>query len=266
MTNICSISLKGVRPSNEDRLSILLNSDKKDKKFKDIDLFAIFDGHGSRIISKFLYDYLPIFFMSPKVKYPLTKKYINAVYTKIQEKIIEKCDKYAKISGSTSLVVAKYHDGISTYIDIVNLGDCRCVLCRDNLAVQLSKDHKPSWPDEKARIEKLGGIIKFDAGDWRIGDLSVSRSFGDLDNLPYVTHIPEIFKYRISKEDKFMILACDGLWDVVSNNDAVNIVLSTCYKPDGKRKETYPNIAKKLAEFALENHSTDNLSIIVIFF
>ena len=112
---------------------------------------------------------------------------------------------------------------------------------------------------EKNRIEKLGGKIKFDGADWRIKDLSLSRAFGDLDTYPYVTHKPEIFRVRLNKKDKFIIFACDGLWDVVSNSGAVRFVNKLI-----KSKYT-GNISKKLAEYAIKQGSHDNVTVSILF-
>ena len=137
------------------------------------------------------------------------------------------------------------------------------------MPVQLSKDHKPNSYEERLRIEKLNGNIYFDGFDWRISDLSVSKSFGDMDALPYVSHKPDIFKYKLNKNDKFIILACDGLWDVISNQDACNYVLDNISKSDistNNNSNSKKNIAFNLANFAISNGSTDNVSIIIIFF
>merc|ERR1712078_476555 len=117
----------------------------------------------------------------------------------------------------------------NNYINIMNTGDCRAVLCRNNVAIPLTKDHKPHWPDERRRINQLGGEIYFDGHDYRITDLSVSRAFGDKSSSKYVTHRPDLYKYKLNKNDKFLILACDGLWDVLTNHDAINFVLDNCY-------------------------------------
>ncbi len=103
----------------------------------------------------------------------------------------------------------------------------------------------------------MGGKITKEVGDdWRIKSLSVSRSFGDLDTQPYVTHIPEIYKLRLNKKDKFLILACDGLWDVMSNQEVVNFILKCI---DKKCK----NISKELANYAINKGSMDNVSIVI---
>ena len=146
------------------------------------------------------------------------------------------------------------------------MGDCRCVICRNNIAIPLTKDHKPNWPEENHRISKLGGTIEFDKVDWRIGDLSVSRAFGDVEHYPYVIHYPDIFTYEIIEKDKFIVLACDGLWDVLSNQDVVNYILMECYDNTLTTRINHSvNIAKKLADYAIKKKSTDNITVVVIF-
>ena len=145
-----------------------------------------------------------------------------------------------------------------------------CICSKNNIAVQLSKDHKPNTPEEKKRIEQLGGQIKFDGYDFRINDLSVSRAFGDITATPYITHLPQIFKYEY-KNDKFHILACDGLWDVMSNQDVVDFVLTeldnnNIYTSKDYHKLNKINIAKKLATHAIDIGSFDNITIIIGFF
>lgn len=169
--------------------------------------------------------------------------------------------------GSTALVVIHFRKNNCQYLNIMNTGDCRAVLCRDHLAIALTKDHKPEWPEERRRIEKMGGRIQHDGIDWRIKDLSVSRAFGDLDATPFVTHRPDIYRYKMDKSDKFMILACDGLWDTVSPQEGVNFVLANCYDSSLKKKKKIPDqIARKLAEYAIMKGSGDNVSVIIVFF
>jgi len=163
--------------------------------------------------------------------------------------------------GSTCCVVIQYKDSSNkNKIWVLNIGDSRAVKCnKNNIAEQLSQDHKPNNPEEKKRIESLGGKIQFDGCDWRIKDLSLSRAFGDIECTPYVTHLPQIYNYKVSSSDKFMIIACDGLWDVVSNQDAtdfVNQLLITNNKV---------NYAKELAQYALTKGSLDNVTVMIYF-
>jgi protein phosphatase 2C len=263
--NVHIFSLKGLRKQNEDTHVAILNSDNKNTKIKDINLFAVFDGHGGKEVSEFLKATLPKYFINKKVQYPLHKDYVINAYNALQNEL--KTKPYSKNTGSTGLVVAHFKapDG-ANYLNILNTGDSRCILCRDNFAMPLTKDHKPNWPEEYCRITQLGGKIEFDQYDWRIKDLSVSRAFGDLDATPYVTHLPDLFKYKLDKSDKFIILCCDGMLETLSNSDAVNFVLLNCYSKDTKTRINKDiNIAKRLAEYALKKGSGDNISIIVVF-
>ena len=91
----------------------------------------------------------------------------------------------------------------------------------------------------------MGGKIYYDGYDWRIKDLSLSRA-GDVEATPYVCHLPQIYRYKINNNDKFVIFACDGLWDVLSNKKVVNFVLKLQQMNFKVR-----NIAAKLAEYAI---------------
>jgi len=261
------ISLKGLRNQNEDKHNIILNSNGNDKKSKNINYFAIYDGHGGKQVSKYLAENLPLYFFRKKTRYPLAKKFVKTVYDHIQDVLRNNYKNFSYRAGSTCLVVIHFQKNKQSFLNILNTGDCRAVLCRDNLALPLTKDHKPHWPEELNRIQKLGGKIYYDGEDWRIKDLSVSRSFGDIEATPYVTHMPDLFHYKVDKNDKFLIMACDGLWDVVDNQEAINFVLSQCYNELlNRRINEDVNISQKLGEYALRKGSTDNVSIIIIFF
>jgi len=264
----------GKRASNEDQHEIIMNLDGNDSDKKKINICGVFDGHGGKEVAKYLKNHIPQFFIRKHIEYNINnqdklKKYIEKVYDHIQNNLERKLKNVSYTVGSTALVCIFYKKYNTINYNVINVGDCRAVRCNNKyIAIPLTKDHKPHHIDEKNRIEKLGGQIIFDGDDWRIKDLSVSRAFGDMDATPYVTHKPEIFKYTLKRNDKFIILACDGLWDVLSNQDAVNFILSNMSATDkiinmsGYSKK---NIAYKLASYAIEKGSYDNVSIIIIF-
>jgi serine/threonine protein phosphatase PrpC len=261
------VSLMGMRPDNQDKHSVVININGEDPTLNNINLYAVFDGHGGKFVSKYLYDNLIKFFTNVKVKYPLNKKYITTVYNYFRDKLKTKYFNKANHVGSTCLVVVEYMQENTRYLNICNTGDSRCVIARDNIGIPLTKDHKPDWPEERARIEQMGGTIVWDNYDYRIGDLSVSRAFGDIDAEPYVINIPDIFKYKITKNDSFIIVACDGLWDVMTNQEVVNFILDKCYdKKTKKRENKQINISKLLANEAIKKESSDNITVIVVFF
>mmetsp|Transcript_56166 Transcript_56166/g.126605 ORF Transcript_56166/g.126605 Transcript_56166/m.126605 type:complete len:459 (-) Transcript_56166:62-1438(-) len=168
---------------------------------------------------------------------------------------------------------------------IANLGDSRAVLCRSQLgrvsAVRLSDDHKPGRADERRRIEAKGGVVDMQ-GVWRVftpgpalfggrhvlWGLAVSRAFGDLlmkEPQRYgcagatgelVTAVPELHTYDLHPtEDRFLILACDGIWDVLGDDDAVAVCIE---------HRSADLAAHALIRRAFEIGSDDNLTALVI--
>lgn len=261
-----SHSLQGLRPSNEDHHIHILNIDNNNKKFNNINLLAVFDGHGGKSVSKYLKSTLPYYFLNKFKKnnfYSCSEsvaKYINKIFNLINNKLIEEHPRIVNHCGSTACIIIHYKDLLNkSKLWVLNVGDSRAIKCNKfNIAEQLSQDHKPNSPEERNRIELLGGTIEFDGSDWRIKNLSLSRAFGDLDCKPYVTFLPQIYEYDVDVRDKFIVLACDGLWDVLSNQDVVdfiNILLN---------KKIKYNIARLLAEYAIKKGSMDNVTIIIL--
>lgn len=168
---------------------------------------------------------------------------------------------------------------------IANLGDSRAVLCRSQggrlSAVRLSDDHKPGRADERRRIEAKGGVVDVQ-GVWRVftpgpaqfagrsvlWGLAVSRAFGDLlmkepqrygcagASGELVSALPEIHTYDINPmEDRFLVLACDGIWDVLGDDDAVAVCVE---------HRTADLAAHALIRRAFEIGSDDNLTAVVV--
>lgn len=264
--NIYTISKKGKRDQNEDAETIFINSNNNDPKFKKINIYGIYDGHGGKQVSKYLSEKIPPYFKNQNLKLPISGRYIRNTFKEIQTDLEKNYREYCEYCGSTCILGIDYIFDQKRFIDVINIGDSRCVISKRNKANIITTDHKPNWPVEKERIKKMGGEIYFDGADWRIGDLSVSRAFGDLDNKPYISCVPDIFRYSVSKKDQFMILACDGLWDVMDAQQVVNFIINNCYDSERNRINKKTNIARILAENAIQKGSTDNVTIIIVFF
>lgn len=130
-------------------------------------------------------------------------------------------------SGTTACVAIVKAGAIT----VANVGDSRCVVCTEGIAKDLSVDHKPEAPEETARVEKAGGKI---TKDGRVnGGLNLSRALGDhqyknnADLLPeeqMISPLPDLVSHTITKEDEFMLVACDGIWNCMSSQEAVDFV------------------------------------------
>ena len=263
MTNrflIHSYSLQGRRDSNEDK-----HYGYSEKKSK-IKFAAVFDGHGGKIVSKYLKKNLPQYFIQNKLlkiykNRSKSIKYFKKIFNLIQENLEKDHPKAVQYCGSTCICAIVFHQPKNKLgLWILNVGDSRAIMCDKNgKSKKLSEDHKPNTEKEKKRIKKLGGKIRYDGCDWRINDLSVSRAFGDNESKPYISHMPEIFKYTINKKSKFIVLACDGLWDVCSNQQVCNFILNL------QNKNFKGNYAKELALYGYKKDSYDNISVVILF-
>ncbi|OCH84684.1 protein serine/threonine phosphatase 2C [Obba rivulosa] len=135
-----------------------------------------------------------------------------------------------------------------------NAGDARGVLCRAGRGIRLTYDHKGSDKQEAKRIMDAGGFVMSGRVN---GVLAVTRSLGDSSMKEYVVGAPYTTETELSEEDEFLILACDGLWDVIEDQKAVELV----------RGIVDPSKAAQfLLEHAYENYSTDNVTVLVVRF
>ena len=261
-----SYSLQGRRPSNEDQHYNYINLNNRNQNLNPINFIGVFDGHGGKAVSKYLKKNLPKYFLSKFDKniYGHSRtatKYFGLIFDKVQKQLEIDHPRACNYCGSTAICAIHFLHKNKPMLWVVNIGDSRGVLCKkNNEVIQLSEDHKPNSDSERKRINDLGGKIYYDGYDWRIKDLSLSRAFGDCAAKPYVSHLPQIYRYKLSTKDKFAIFACDGLWDVLSNNKAVEFVLNLL------NQNFKGNIAKELSEFAYNSGSYDNISVVILFF
>ncbi|XP_037495369.1 probable protein phosphatase 2C 76 isoform X2 [Jatropha curcas] len=146
---------------------------------------------------------------------------------------------------------------VGDHLYVANVGDSRTVISKAGKAIPLSEDHKPNRSDERKRIENAGGVVMW-AGTWRVGGvLAMSRAFGNRMLKQFVVAEPEIQDQKVDGEFELLVLASDGLWDVVPNEDAVSLA----------RTEEEPEAAaRKLTEAAFTRGSADNITCIVVRF
>nr|BAJ33756.1 unnamed protein product [Eutrema halophilum] len=174
--------------------------------------------------------------------------------------------------GSTAVVALV----CSSHIIVSNCGDSRAVLLRGKASMPLSVDHKPDREDEYARIERAGGKVIQWQGARVSGVLAMSRSIGDEYLEPYVIPDPEVTFMPRAREDECLILASDGLWDVISNQDACELARKRIlwwHKRNGAlplaergvgEDQACQAAADFLSKLALQKGSKDNISIIVV--
>lgn len=183
--------------------------------------------------------------------------------------------------GSTALAVA-IHENVSNgtrSIVSANVGDSRAVLSRRGTAMDLTRDHKPNDRAERERIESLGGTVdwcgEFDrrgrpvehTGVYRINrNLALSRAIGDRSERPWVTNAVDLAHCLIDEDnDSFVLLATDGLFDVMTSQEVVTFVHGIMDSaPQEHRQELQHDIAKYVVEEALKRGSSDNITVVVL--
>lgn len=133
-----------------------------------------------------------------------------------------------------------------------NVGDTRIVLSRGGKAIRLSYDHKGSDVNEVKRIFRQGGVV---LGGRVNGVLAVSRSLGDIYLKDHVIGIPYTTMTEIKKEDEFVIIGCDGLWDVCTDEKAISLIRGI---KDAQRA------SEVLTEYAMKRGTTDNVTVMVV--
>mmetsp|Transcript_29666 Transcript_29666/g.82884 ORF Transcript_29666/g.82884 Transcript_29666/m.82884 type:complete len:367 (+) Transcript_29666:181-1281(+) len=156
----------------------------------------------------------------------------------------------------------------SDKIVVANTGDSRAVLLRNGHARALSDDHKAGRADERARVEAAGGHVVSWNGVRVMGVLSMSRAVGDHFLRPFVIPDPEITVTARHAEDELLILASDGLWDMLSNQEACTIAKQTLVKAGAEARRSPKDAAQcaatRLVKAALNRGSADNISVIVV--
>lgn len=173
------------------------------------------------------------------------------------------------IAGCTA-VVALVKDSI---LYVANAGDSRAVLARKGVAVEMSQDHKPELPEELARITAAGSFVI----EGRVnGNINLSRSLGDLEykgvpNMPAerqaVTAMPDVRSVRLTPDDDFLVMCCDGIWDILSSQECVNFIYERLGQKDLKA------IAEDVCDRCLARSTTenegrgcDNMTVVIVAF
>ncbi|XP_058735659.1 probable protein phosphatase 2C 28 [Vicia villosa] len=220
----------------------------------DLGLYAIFDGHAGRDVAKYLQNHLfenilnePDFWENPV---HAVKKACKATDEEILENI-------ADWRGGSTAVAAILINGVK--LIVINVGDSRAISCKNGVAKQLTVDHEPEKEKEKDMVERRGGFVSKRPGNVaRVdGELAMTRAFGDGKLKEHITAEPDVMVKKIDDETEFIILASDGLWKVMTNQEVCDCIRDV----DDAQKA-----AKKLVKEAKSMGSYDDISCIVVMF
>eukprot|EP00948_MAST-09A_sp_MAST-9A-sp1_P000500 g500.t1 len=236
----------GRRQSMEDVVSMIANFGHKNGS----NLFAVFDGHGGAECSRFVGKQFAHTLHSQLKKQDTTEKAIFQTFSDLNDM----CHTFSIPNGTCCLVC--YTEGNKLYC--ASAGDSMACLGRKKEdgtydAIQLGRVWKPKDPEEKKRIKDLDGFV---TDNGRVGGvLAVSRALGDIEIQPYVSWEPSIDCTDLCNEDELIILGCDGLWDMFTYQEAVDLVQNV---------RSPWRASRILRDAAYDKGSMDNISVIVV--
>ncbi|XVE98461.1 hypothetical protein REPUB_Repub03eG0108700 [Reevesia pubescens] len=229
-----------------------------------VSFYGVFDGHGGKYASHFVRDHLPRVIVED-ADFPLElEKVVTRSFMETDAAFANSCSlESALASGTTALTAMIFGRSLL----VANAGDSRAVLSRRGTAIEMSKDHRPCCMKEKRRIESLGGFI--DDG-YLNGQLGVTRALGDWhlegmkemgERIGPLSAEPELKMITLSKEDEFLIIGSDGIWDVFTSQNAIDFAR--------RRLQEHNDVklcCKEIVEEAIKRGSTDNLTVVLVSF
>ena len=238
-------------------------------------LVAVFDGHRGHECAEFAHRNIEAALVSLWHEHEDPAEALREAFAAVDAAFVDAFEKSSR-SAETSREGAR--EGASRFpgcaasaalvwgdtLYVANAGDCRAVLCRDydaSVHARLSEDHcAETNAAERERVARAGGRLERRGGAWRVGalGLAVTRAMGDADARgDGVTCDPEVSVTRLTPDDAYFVLACDGLWDAVTDAEAVAMIRDTVKEPS--------MCAKRLGSEAITRMSGDNITVVVAF-
>lgn len=264
---IGSGSMQGWRPTMEDSCAIIVNVPYEPSA----SMFGVFDGHGGNVISDFVSKNIYYYILSePAYKEGDVKDALSNAFKRLDCLLMED-PTYSRLEqGSTAVVVFIRNNSLFC----ANIGDSRAVAYVQGEVIQLSRDHKPELRNEKFRIVKASCYVENDRVN---GELAMSRAFGDFRykrnrnkplNEQAVISEPDVVEFMITENWEFIVLACDGIWDTMTNEEVCSFVKSKI-----SMNITADAICSQLLQKCLckeypkpDSLGTDNMTIIIVVF
>ncbi|CAN7034742.1 hypothetical protein IGI04_032158 [Brassica rapa subsp. trilocularis] len=219
----------------------------------ELGLFAIYDGHMGDTVPAYLQKHLFSNILKEGEFWVDPRRSIAKAYEKTDQAILSNSSDLGR--GGSTAVTAILINGRKLWV--ANVGDSRAVLSRGGRIVQMSTDHEPRA--ERSSIEDRGGFVSNLPGDVpRVnGQLAVSRAFGDKGLKTHLSSEPDIRDVVVDSQTDVLLLASDGIWKVMTNEEAMEIA---------KRVKDPQKAAKELTAEALRRESKDDISCVVVRF
>ncbi|XVF88178.1 hypothetical protein PTKIN_Ptkin19aG0029400 [Pterospermum kingtungense] len=224
--------------------------------------YGVFDGHGGKHAADFACYHLPRFIVKDEDFPREIERVLSSAFLRTDTAFAEACALDSALASGTTALAALV---LGRMLVVANAGDCRAVLCHRGKAIEMSRDHKPICNRERERIEASGGYV-YDG--YLNGQLNVARALGDwhmegmkgIDGGPLSAE-PEFMTANLTEEDEFLIIGCDGLWDVFRSQNAIDFARRRLQEHNDPVM-----CSKDLVDEALKRKSGDNLAVVVVCF
>jgi len=230
---------------------------------------GVFDGHNGGIAA----DYTKVHLYNNIIHHPHfstnPQEAIKDGFLKTDRDFIKFGSKNGDKSGATATIVLILGD----VLYCANVGDSSAMLAysKDEDPVHMTEEHKASNEVEKKRVKDGGGLVVWFGGGWRVnGTMAVSRSIGDESVGKVMIAEPYIFQHKITESDEYLVIATDGLWDVMNDVQTRNFIHNWMKENpmEGESEESCAyskNISIALTEEATRLNSGDNITVCVLF-
>ncbi|CAG5074885.1 Similar to ppm-2: Probable protein phosphatase 2C T23F11.1 (Caenorhabditis elegans) [Cotesia congregata] len=195
--------------------------------------FAVYDGHGGKIVEA-----------------------MEQGFLQLDEAMQADTVLRAERAGTTVIAILIKDNVLYS----ANAGDSRAIASVNGYLVELSRDHKPTLEDERKRIEAAGGWVEFNRVN---GHLALSRALGDFKfkwnntktaEEQIVTAFPEVQKFEINKDWEFIVLACDGIWDVMTSHEVLDFIRNYIATQYNVNEDSHP----RSRDSSIEDYSEDS--------
>lgn len=239
----------------------------------DLSLFAVFDGHGGAEVSNRLAKIVRGHVLHSLNVSQSYEEALRFAILKMDSELL-RCNSFGRwnMVGSTAAVTLL----TQTTLTVASVGDSRVFLCRDGKCLPLTEDHKPDTPSERKRIEATGGVVSRVGPCWRVdGCLNMSRAMGDFKfkdgklsvEQQRIAAVPDVLQVEIDEKDEFLLIGCDGLFELMSWESVCGFVRSRL------NTQPLPSIAQDLLDACCAQglsqwggRGTDNESVVIVRF
>ncbi|GAM26452.1 hypothetical protein SAMD00019534_096270 [Acytostelium subglobosum LB1] len=262
--NVCIGETVGMRPQMEDKHVFIEHPDclygtatagqatAPEKLY-----VGVFDGHNGSVAAEYAKINLgfEIFKQRPAMTSADQVSRVKDAYLAVDKSFLALAEKDERKAGTTVATAIIHRDRIM----VSNVGDTEVVLCSGGIAMPLTTQHTPHNDLERKRIESGGGMI-IQYGTLRVnGVLSVTRAVGDRNLKEFVIADPDTIVHTLTKQDQFIIMATDGLWDVFTYQEASDFILSNG-KSTGTSSSSSSSSSPKLSSTTSSSSSSSSSS------